>query len=312
MLKYAGAKRWLAKLLAIRLHAYLTKVDGVYVEPFAGSLALGLAIGWPQSVYSDVLSDLANLYSALAVDADAVANEIDILRKLSGSEAYYAVRKSVWPEERRALTSAGLAARTIWLNKNGFNGLTRFSKTGRFNVPWGKRENVALPSRDHLKNIGQLLSKARIMCMDFERVLDEMMSQPNPLVGISASRLIVYLDPPYSDRLKNVSPRGAEDRPGKDQGVFTGYSGKFTREDQVRLADKAQDLAARGALVIASNSWTDEVCDLYRARGFSLFQVGVRHCVGATEERRGRRAEMIAVTHPEIMESAPAKIVCRR
>jgi DNA adenine methylase len=313
ILKFLGSKRWLVKLAAIRLHAHLTKVDGIYVEPFAGSLALGLGIGWPASVYSDTLHDLVNLYSALATDAEEVARLLDFTRTFSGEKDYYNVRKSIWPENRGDFTSAGLAARTIWLNKNCVNGLMRHNKKGQFNASWGKRENVALPSRAHLESVGQILKSASIRAADFETVLNDVEKQYEEKYFYSASRLVVYIDPPYAARLKNVTPRGPEARPGKDMGVFTGYSATFSWADQVRLAKKAKYLANRGALVIASNAWTDEVCDLYRD-GFALFQVTVRHCVGMTEDRRGQRAEMIAISlgHEDVLESVPAGVVTRK
>lgn len=305
VIKYAGGKSWLVKILAIRLHAHLTRVGGVYVEPFAGSLAMGLAIGWPGSYYADTNEDLVNLYAALADDAEKVADELEALGKVSGEENYYTVRKSVWPENRATLSKSAWAARTVWLNKNCFNGLMRYNLAGRFNVPWGDRE-VPLPPRAHVEAVGKLLAQAKsIRRTDFAFVLDDALKNYDP------AKLVVYLDPPYGAKLKDVSTRGARDR-GGDEGVFTGYTGKFTWEDQVRLAAWAKALALRGALVVASNSWSDEVCEIYRD-GFDLFQVGVRHSVGATEERRGRRAEMLAVSagHSAVVDSIPVKVVRR-
>lgn len=212
LIKYAGGKRWLVKLLAIGLHQHLSKTkDSVYVEPFAGSLAMGLALGWPRSVYADTSPDLANLHTVARDDPAGLVRELDVYRKISGEGSYYIIRKSIWPDERIGMSSGDLAARTIWLNKNSFNGLNRTNRDGKFNVPWGKRENVALPTREHVE-------------------------------------------------------------------------------------------------VVCSNSWTDEICDLYRD-GFALFQVGVQHSVGATGGRRGKRAEMVAVSeaHAGVLRSTPIK-----
>jgi DNA adenine methylase len=309
LIKYAGAKNWLVKLLAIRLHAHLAGVaDSVYVEPFAGSLALGLAVGWPGSIYSDTSADLMNLYFALADDGPQVADEVDTLRALDGEESYYKTRESVWPENRATITRPSWAARTIWLNRNCFNGLTRTNQKGQFNVPWGKRHDIALPSRDHLERVGRLLKRATLCQDDFAIVLDAVHKAQDP------RKLVVYLDPPYGAKLKNVSTRGARDRGGASgDGVFTGYAGTFTWADQVRLAEWARALARLGSLVVASNAWSDEICDLYRD-DFALFQVGVQHSVGATGARRGRRAEMLAVStnHASVLDSVPAKITRKK
>lgn len=307
VIKYAGGKGWLTRILALRLHAHLVKVGGIYVEPFAGSLALGFSVGWTDSAYGDTNPDVANLYRALAADASVVADAVDVMREISGEDIYYVVRESVWPRNRDKLTPAEWASRTIWLNKNCFNGLMRYSRDGRFNVPWGKREAIVLPSRDHLERVGRILIKATIWQADFASLLSDV------VVGRDPMKIAVYLDPPYGAKLKDVSNRGAKDRGGPSDSVFTGYAGSFGWEDQIRLAECARGLAGSGALVIASNSWTDEICDLYRDK-FVLFQVGVRHNVGATGARRGRRAEMLAVSeaHASVVESIPAKITRRK
>lgn len=297
LLKYAGSKRWLVKLLALRLHAHLVNVNGVYLETFAGSFALGLGLGWSDSIYADTNPDIVNLHQVLASDAVRFVKEVDALRSTTGEAAYYRIRESVWPENRDKIDAATWAARTLWLNKNCFNGLLRFGqKNGHFNVPWGKRENVALPANEHIFKVSAVLRAAKISRQDFAFVLHEALKDHPP------HRLVIFLDPPYGGRLENVD----EVRPGKDAGVFTGYTGVFTWKDQVRLAKWANFLAQSGALVIASNSWTEKVCDLYRD-SFALFQVGVQHSVGATGERRGKRAEMLAVSkaHAGIVESTP-------
>jgi DNA adenine methylase Dam len=306
-IKYAGSKRWLVKLLTIRLHAHLSSTDSVYVEPFAGSLAMGLSLGWPKSFYADTNDDLVNLYRA-AADPDALASEVEKISLCTGEKTYYKIRESVWPENRAMLSSAELAARTIWLNKNSFNGLHRYSqKNGHFNVPWGKRENVILPTREYIHRVSAALRGSTILKQDFATTLINVFRSCDP------KQMVVYLDPPYGAKLKDVSTRGAKDRGGKSSGVFTGYTGTFTWADQVRLADWAKAMNQAGSLVIASNSWTDEVCDLYRD-GFALFQVGVQHNVGATSDRRGRRAEMLAVSegYANVLESIPAKVKRRK
>ncbi len=306
VIKYPGSKRWLAPILAPVLRAHLTAVQGTYVETFAGSLAMALAIDWSDSVYSDMSADLVNLHQALARDNVNVADELDALRSVTGEEAYYRIRSEIWPENRGKLSSSALAARTIWINKNCFNGMHRYGgANGHFNVPWGKRERVALPSREHLARVGRVLAPSTIHWQDFAHTLDEVFRTREP------KRLVVFLDPPYGGRLENVG----EARGGKDEGVFTGYTGEFTWRDQVRVADWAKALAARGALVIVSNAWTNAICDLYRD-GFELFRVGVQHSVGATGARRGRRAELLAVSRNharmvrDLLTSTVKKFIC--
>ena len=344
-IKYAGSKRWAVPLLAVRLHALLAQMSGTFLETFAGGLAMGLALGWPKSVFADLSPDVANLYSAIALDADAVADALDELVKTRGTseEAYYEIRREVWPKNRAGISVFAWAARMLYLNKVGFNGLLRSNRKGEFNVPWGNREGAAMPTREHLRKVAQAIGPAGIHCCGYEVILDaaERGEHGDP------SRVVIFADPPYGAPLLDVAPGGArarhhvvvpasrqfdlfadpDDLPpiedlaeeprakgkaskGGKAPVFTGYAGAaFTWEDQKTLAAQLARLARRGACVVATNTWTDEVCDLYR-KDFALFQVGVRHSVGAIGARRGKRAELLAIdeAHAHIFDAVGADI----
>lgn len=290
VIKYAGAKNWLVPLLVPGIHNYLSKDPlSLFHETFFGSGAMGLSLGWPKSIYVDTSPDLINLYQCLVEDANKIADEIEKMdSKGRTEEGYYEIRRETWPGYRDGIGRFGWAARVIYLNKFGFNGLLRTNKKGQFNVPWGDRPNAVFPSRDHLLRVGRIVSTAEIHLGDFELVVKS--------TGLTTQvRRAYYFDPPYGGALKDVSRRGAVTRKGGGSGIFTGYSSVFTWKDQVRLSRLATDLAKMGYLVVASNAWTDEICDLYKD-GFALFQVGVRHAIGARGERRGRRAELIAIS----------------
>ena len=66
-------------------------------------------------------------------------------------------------------------------------------------------------------------------------------------------------------------------------------------------------------LVVASNAWDDAICDLYRD-DFALFQVGVQHGIGATGERRVKRAEMLAIdeAHAGVFDAAGSSLKIKR
>ena len=306
-IKYAGAKRWLPPLVLPRLHLHLATVSGTYAEPFFGGGAMGLAIGWPKSVFSDSQPDLVNLYQALAIDPVQVSDALeDLGRRGTDVDTYYEIRREVWPEARHLFSQFEWAARVLYLNKCSFNGLFRVNRKGQFNVPWGDREGVALQSREHLRAAGEVLARAEIRCADFGDVLADLEARGD------VDRLAVFADPPYGATLPNVSTRGAI--AGARGKVFTGYTTEsFSWGDQVRLAAALSQLARAGAVVVASNTWAPEILALYRD-DHEVFQVGVRHAVGATGERRGRRAEMLAVSrrHAGIFDAAGADLKIAR
>lgn len=264
---------------ALRPHLH----NKVYVESFFGSGALGLSLAHPRAIYVDSAPDLANLYTEVRDRPHEVLTSLAEIELLHGEEVYYQIRESVWPENRLEHDQKLWAAHTIWLNKSCFNGLRRVDSRGRFNVPWGRRDNVVLPSSDHVLQVSAALQGSHIGCGDFGDTLTLAVTSTDP------KDLVVYLDPPYADRLEDEAGARAE-----GGACFTGYAGKFAWADQVRLAKWAQALRSAGALVIASNTWSDRVLSLYE--DFRHFRIGVRHSVGADAESRGKRAEMLAVS----------------
>src|SRR5580693_7232643 len=98
------------------------------------------------------------------------------------SEAfYYELRQSSPrdPVER--------AARTIFLNKTGFNGLYRQNSRGGFNVPFGKRKTCpSLYQKENLLSVSSRLRRAKLIHADFESLMRR-----------AGRGDFIYCDPPY-------------------------------------------------------------------------------------------------------------------
>ena len=130
-LKWPGGKR----RLAVRILSLLP-VEGRLIEPFVGAGSVFLASGHTHLVLNDRNADLMAAYAALQSDPAAFIAEARAL--FSGEylsrEAYLCLR-----EEFNGLP-AGFrrAVLFVYLNRHGFNGLCRYSQSGRYNVPWGK------------------------------------------------------------------------------------------------------------------------------------------------------------------------------
>lgn len=54
-------------------------------------------------------------------------------------------------QEPSNLTELGAAARFIYLNKTGYNGLCRVNGLGKFNVPWGQKEKIKLFDKENIE-----------------------------------------------------------------------------------------------------------------------------------------------------------------
>ena len=132
VLKWAGGKR---QLLA-QIEPLLPERIDTYFEPFLGGAAvffrLAAARRFRRAVLADANRELVDCYKAIQRDVDGVIAE---LRRYKNDLAlYYEVRE----RDPADLSAAARAARLIFLNRCGYNGLYRVNSKGRFNVPFGR------------------------------------------------------------------------------------------------------------------------------------------------------------------------------
>ncbi|GIV85650.1 MAG: hypothetical protein KatS3mg052_2657 [Candidatus Roseilinea sp.] len=78
------------------------------------------------------------------------------------------------------------AARMIYLNKTGYNGLYRVNRQGKFNVPFGRYKAPKYLDEDNLLAVSRALRNVEILCAPFDTVTAR--TRPGDWV---------YFDPPY-------------------------------------------------------------------------------------------------------------------
>jgi DNA adenine methylase len=260
-LKWVGGK---GQLMAQLLPLLPSRPVRRYFEPFVGSAALFFALRPDEATLSDVNAELVDCYRAVQSHVE------DVIAGLSKhryeEEAYYRVRE----RDPGSLPLPKRAARTIYLNKTGYNGLYRVNRSGRFNVPFGRYTNPGFASRESLENLracSRALARVRLLVRDFDEV-----------VGDAREGDLVYFDPPYV--------------PLSDTSDFTAYvPGGFGPRDQERLASVVHALHERGVLVMLSNSDAPVVRDLY-AR-YRIDVVSAARSINSRANRRGKIAEVI-------------------
>lgn len=265
-IKWVGGKR--AVLPEIR--ALLEPFAGRYHEPFVGGGAVffelatregGLPAG---AVLSDQNERLVRTWRAVR---DRVEEVITLLRKheTAHGEAYFYATRQL-PIDRQG--DAEVAAWFIYLNKAGFNGLYRVNSKGVYNVPIGSHVTPNILDEGNLRAANRLLQGVEIEHQDFAKACAA--ARPGDAV---------YLDPPYVPLTASAK--------------FTSYTRDgFGRQDQVRLAQVARELKARGVRVVLSNHDTEEVRTLYKV-GFEFQQVHVRRNVNRDGAGRGKVAEVL-------------------
>jgi DNA adenine methylase len=228
-LRWAGSKRSLLMDIVPKLPASFQR----YWEPFLGGGSLFFLVQPRQAHLSDACGPLIETYSAVAHDPESVIRAL--ARFGRGPTEYYRIRAM------RPRSYTGRAARFIYLNKMGWNGLYRVNGRGEFNVPYGRPKSDRVVDAEHLRAVAAAVksSVASLTSSDFDSALD----------GVGGNDL-VFLDPPYVT--------------GHNNNGFVDYNRHlFSWEDQRRLARTAQRLRARGAYVMVTNADHRDVLDLY-------------------------------------------------
>lgn len=264
-LKWAGGKRQLLP----RILALVPPRVRTYVEPFVGGGALFFALAarqrFKRAVLGDVNGELINCYQALRDDVEAV---IDLLAPLQNTaEEYYRVRG----QTPAGMSPAARAARLIYLNRCGFNGLYRVNSSGLFNVPFGRYARPRICDPGGLRAVSRALADVELVQGDFKAVAARRTLGPNDFV---------YLDPPYVPLSKTAS--------------FTAYAGDFSMADQERLAKFLRRLADKRIAAVLSNSDCADTRRLYD--GLTMVSIPARRNINSVASRRGPVAELLVQT----------------
>jgi DNA adenine methylase len=295
-LKWAGGKTQLLAEIDRRLPAGLRngQID-TYVEPFVGGGAVFFCIAQRYSNIKkfcllDINKDLISCYNSIKEDVEAVISELRILqnkffgKKTSDSRKhfYLSVRKR-FNIEKISYFGSATAAKLIFLNKTCYNGLYRVNRKGEFNVPFGDYKRPTICDKNNLKNVSEVLQKAKIICDDFEKSFSYI-----------SSKTFAYLDPPY--------------RPISRTASFTSYSkDNFTERDQIRLAKFCKRLDSKGAKFLLSNSDpknenpNDGFFERYY-RGFSIKTVKASRQINCKASMRGEINELIITNYSDLGE----------
>jgi DNA adenine methylase len=240
-LKWAGGKRWqVAHVLPHWRRAGRRRL----VEPFAGGLAVALGLMPERAWLNDVNAHLVNFYTWLK--RGLVIDEVFE----NDERAYYRNRDRFSRLiERGRGDTAEAAGLFYYLNRTGYNGLCRFNRSGRFNVPFGRYATINY--RYDFTAFAATFENWSFTNLSFRDLALE-------------DDDFVYADPPYDVE-------------------FTAYStGGFDWSDQQATA---RWLAAHRGPVVLSNQATPRVMDLYRSLGFATTTFEAPRRISCTGDR---------------------------
>ena len=260
ILRWAGSKRQLIPTLLNSVPAGMLR----YIEPFAGSACLFLALRPDVAFLSDINRELIESYEALQNAPEDIGRAV---RGMPRSASFYYHLRSCDPSTLGCLEKA---ARFIYLNRFCFNGVYRTNRDGQFNVPRGSRTGGLPHLRDFI-TFGNALKSASVRACDFESALEP-----------AGSGDFVYLDPPYRKR------------PSGGYGEY-GYN-SFDTADLPRFCAAVQRAHSRGATLLISYSDTPSVKKLFR--DWYSKRVTTRRHVSGFSGFRGRVHELLISNKP--------------
>lgn len=269
IVKRAGGK---ARLLP-HILSHLPERCDRYVEPFLGGGAVLFAYG-PNAearYVADADPHLMRMYEQVVNRPSVVHAGLAAWAQHDSSEQYYQIRNMY-----NGTWSTGQPAQAyLYLNHACYSGLWRVTKgTGHFNVPWGKRPKVHVPSLATMQAVADLLQRSTLVCQDFAKTFDQVVA-----------RDVVYVDPPYP-------------------GTFDMYTRDgFPDVAHHQLAEHCASAATRGARVLVSIGDGPVSRALYTRPGWTIHEVGLAHSVRQEAGKRGKIAELLV----DIPPSPPAK-----
>lgn len=256
-LRWAGGKNWLRK----EIHKFIPRYFNNYHEPFLGGASVFFFIKPPgKSFLSDSNENLVNTYCEIRDNVNEVIRALKCFKNTK--EDYYSIRNEFFE------SSAEKAAKFIYLNRTGFNGIYRVNTKGEYNVPYGHKEYKKLFDFDLLRNVSLILQNVKLSHCDFEVTIKKIKKND-----------LVFLDPPYTIT-------------GNKNG-FIKYNKKlFSYEDQIRLATYISELVKKEAFYILTNAFHPEIKKLFGKVDKPLI-VTRANVIGGSNAKRGTIKEYI-------------------
>jgi DNA adenine methylase len=209
-----------------------------YFEPFLGAGSMFFAIQPAQAYLSDINVHLINSFNAVRNSPETLHKYLLIYKRNTSEKHYYHIRDEFNSNIHK--NSIKQAARFIYLIQTCFNGIYRVNKLGYYNVPYGNKKNIHLPSLSELVKRGRLLKSAHIFTCSYEEILTKIKKND-----------LIYIDPPYP--------------PLNGTSCFAHYyKNKFDKTDHEKLSIFTHQLDQLGCKVMISYANSDIIMGYYK------------------------------------------------
>lgn len=260
-------------------------VNGRWIEPFCGSCVVALNLRPDRALLCDSNEHIIRFYNNIQsgeITSGLIREyllEQGSRLKRQGEAVYYEIRDQF----NREPTSLAF----VFLNRACFNGVMRFNRKGKFNVPFCRKP--ARFARAYITKITNQVAECtqilrsvhwKFQCADFRQTL-----------ALATETDFVYADPPYAGR-------------------HVDYYNSWSEKDERELVAALKALPCRFVL----STWYQNkyrtnsgVQSEWNAGGFTVNQVEHFYHVGPTEGLRNSMTEALISNYPGVVEAKKAR-----
>ncbi len=264
--KWAGGKRQLMN----RLNLVLPETYNTLIEPFVGGGSFFIEQKNNSNIINDINNELMVTYEVIKREREREFSKLLNEHQKNNSQEYFLKIRSLDP---KTLSNEEIAARFIYLNKAGFNGMYRVNKSGYFNVPFGKKEKLKIYDKDNIRNLSSFLKTTKIFSEDYKKI-----------IKMAKSNDLIFVDPPYD----KINPN-----------TFTSYDkNDFGEKEQIELSEELKKIDKKGVKFILTNHNTKLINYLYK--DFNKIIVPVNRNINSNPEKRGIGHEEVIIFNYEI------------
>jgi DNA adenine methylase len=265
-------------------------LEGRWIEPFCGSGVVAFNIKPTRALLTDTNTHIINLYRSIqngSITPSVVIQHLQAEgeRLLQEGERYYYEVRSRFNESHQPLDF-------LFLNRSCFNGVMRFNKRGKFNVPFCRK-----PQRFAQAYITKIANQVRAVTeVLYGRQWDFEVADFKLALSEVQEKDVVYADPPYLGR-------------------HVDYFNSWSESDEQSLLILLKQLPC--AFILSTwqhNKYrlNSAIQEHWQEEGYNIISVEHFYHVGASEDLRHSMVEALITNYrpniPNIKQKTPEQL----
>ena len=229
-----------------------------YFEPFVGGGAIWLHLNHSNSVVADNFVELINFYRCIKTHKKEIIDFInnvvkeynDIDKDNIEKKRFYQVADEFYYKYRDNDFNGDFenALKFYILRQLAFSGMLRFSKSGKFNVPFGWYKTLKVLNYD--KDLYKLLDNTKFILGEWSDAVEKATQED-----------FVFLDPPYTRKFQQYSPYGI-----------------FGDPEHIKLSRWFKEATSRSLIILNKDDFTYDLYSDYIVEEYNKrYSIQYRH-----------------------------------